>query len=91
MSDKKPMVLVLAGPNGLGKSTITPFLEIVGTYTNADDIVSATGMSMKRLPFGPITCGMIPSAAKKTSHSKRSSLLITSWISLKPQRPRAIS
>lgn len=45
MSDKKPMILVFAGPNGSGKSTITQFLEIVGVYTNADDMVSATGMS----------------------------------------------
>ncbi len=45
MSEKKPMVLVLAGPNGSGKSTITQYFDIVGTYTNADDMVSATGMS----------------------------------------------
>lgn len=45
MSDRKPMVLVLAGPNGSGKSTITRFFDIVGSYTNADDIVAATGMS----------------------------------------------
>lgn len=45
MSDRKPMVLVLAGPNGSGKSTITQYFDIVGTYTNADDMVSATGMS----------------------------------------------
>ena len=42
---KKPMVLFLAGPNGSGKSTITHYFEKVGTYTNADDIVMATGMS----------------------------------------------
>ena len=42
MSNRKPMVLVLAGPNGSGKSTITQFFDIVGTYTNADDMVSAT-------------------------------------------------
>lgn len=45
MSEKKPMVLVLAGPNGSGESTITQYFDIVGTYTNADDMVSATGMS----------------------------------------------
>lgn len=45
MSERKPMVLVLAGPNGSGKSTITQFFDIVGTYTNADDMVAATGMS----------------------------------------------
>ena len=45
MSDRKPMILVMAGPNGSGKSTITGFFELVGTYTNADDMVAATGMS----------------------------------------------
>lgn len=44
MQNKKPMILVLAGPNGSGKSTITAFFEKVGKYTNADDIVMATGM-----------------------------------------------
>lgn len=45
MLNKKPMLLVLAGPNGSGKSTITQYFEKVGTYTNADDVVAATGMS----------------------------------------------
>ena len=45
MSEKKPMILVLAGPNGSGKSTITQYFDKIGTYTNADDIVAATGMS----------------------------------------------
>lgn len=45
MSTKKPMLLVLAGPNGSGKSTITQYFEKVGSYTNADDIVTATGIS----------------------------------------------
>ena len=45
MSERKPMVLVLAGPNGSGKSTITKFFDIVGNYTNADDMVASTGMS----------------------------------------------
>ena len=47
MSIKKPMTLVLAGPNGSGKSTITQYFEIVGEYTNADDVVAATGMNNK--------------------------------------------
>lgn len=42
------MILVLAGPNGSGKSTITEFFDKIGTYTNADDIVAATGMSNKK-------------------------------------------
>ncbi len=45
MCNRKPMILVFAGPNGSGKSTITNFFEIVGKYTNADDIVASTGMS----------------------------------------------
>lgn len=44
MSNKNPMVLVFAGPNGSGKSTITSFFDIVGEYTNADDIVASTGI-----------------------------------------------
>lgn len=43
--NKNPMVLVFAGPNGSGKSTITEFFETIGTYTNADNIVAATGIS----------------------------------------------
>ncbi|WP_295095246.1 zeta toxin family protein [Ruminococcus sp.] len=45
MSNNMPMVLIFAGPNGSGKSTITKYFDTVGTYTNADDIVAATGMS----------------------------------------------
>ena len=44
MSIKKPMVLVFAGPNGSGKSTVTGYFEIIGEYTNADDIVASTGI-----------------------------------------------
>ncbi len=43
--NKKPMVLVFAGPNGSGKSTVTRYFEIVGEYTNADDVVAAAGIS----------------------------------------------
>lgn len=45
MQNRKPMILVIGGPNGSGKSTITTFFEKIGKYTNADDIVSVTGMS----------------------------------------------
>jgi predicted ABC-type ATPase len=45
MSERKPMILVFAGPNGSGKSTITQYFEKIGNYTNADDMVAATGMS----------------------------------------------
>ena len=38
------MLLCFAGPNGSGKSTITKYFDIVGEYTNADDVVSSTGM-----------------------------------------------
>ena len=44
MLNKKPMMLVFAGPNGSGKSTITNYFDIVGEYTNADDVVYSTMM-----------------------------------------------
>ena len=43
-SSRKPMLLCFAGPNGSGKSTITKYFDIVGEYTNADDVVFSTGM-----------------------------------------------
>ncbi len=45
MSERKTLLLVFAGPNGSGKSTITQYFDKAGMYTNADDMVSATGMS----------------------------------------------
>lgn len=51
MSDKKLMILVLAGPNGSGKSTITQFLDIVGTYTNADDMVLGNRYEQRRICY----------------------------------------
>lgn len=44
MSIKKPMILVIGGPNGSGKSTFIQYFEKIGEYTNADDVVAATGM-----------------------------------------------
>ena len=34
----KPRVMVFAGPNGSGKTTVTRSIPIVGTYVNADDM-----------------------------------------------------
>ena len=42
---RKPMVLVFAGPNGSGKSTITEWFNVVGKYTNADDMVRTSFLS----------------------------------------------
>ena len=44
MQNRKPMVLVLAGPNGSGKTTITDYFSTIGEYTNADKIVDSTGI-----------------------------------------------
>lgn len=46
VAERKPMLLVIAEPNGSGKSTITQFFDIIGNYTNADDVVRTTGMSV---------------------------------------------
>lgn len=35
---KLPEIIVFAGPNGIGKSTITQMVKTVGDYINADDI-----------------------------------------------------
>ena len=45
MSEKRPMLLVFAGPNGSGNSTITQYFDKIGTYTNADEMVASTQMS----------------------------------------------
>ena len=41
----KPIVLVFAGPNGSGKTTVTRSLDLVGTYINADDIKKDYGLT----------------------------------------------
>lgn len=40
-TQKKPEVIVFAGPNGSGKTTITKFAKIIPPYVNADDIKRA--------------------------------------------------
>ena len=45
MSENKilqPEVIVFAGPNGSGKTTITKMARTVGDYINADDIKRTT-------------------------------------------------
>jgi len=37
-SSIKPIVLVFAGPNGSGKTTVTKSISTFGTYVNADDL-----------------------------------------------------
>lgn len=44
-NNMKPTLLIFAGPNGSGKSTVTKLFKRYGEYSNADDIVLATGMS----------------------------------------------
>ena len=41
----KPVVLVFAGPNGSGKTTVTRSLSAFGTYINADDIKKEYGLT----------------------------------------------
>ena len=41
----KPEIVVFAGPNGSGKTTITRFVKTVGIYINADEIKKANHCS----------------------------------------------
>ena len=40
-TERKPEILVFAGPNGSGKTTITRLTTRIGTYVNADEIKAA--------------------------------------------------
>ena len=42
LATRLPEVMVFAGPNGSGKTTITKMAKTVGEYVNADDIKKAT-------------------------------------------------
>jgi len=42
---RKPIILVFAGPNGSGKTTITRAIPTFGTYINADDIKTAHNLT----------------------------------------------
>ena len=41
----KPVILVFAGPNGSGKTTVTRGLSVFGTYINADDLKKEYGLT----------------------------------------------
>jgi len=41
-SNRFPEIMVFAGPNGSGKTTVTKLAKIVGEYINADDIKRTT-------------------------------------------------
>ena len=43
--NKKPRLLVIAGPDGSGKSTVTKGLPLIGLYVNADEIKRVSGCS----------------------------------------------
>jgi predicted ABC-type ATPase len=45
MPKRKPVILVFAGPNGSGKTTINRNIPVIGTYINADDIKKEHGIS----------------------------------------------
>ena len=48
MSENKkrlPEVIVFAGPNGSGKTTITRMAKTIGIYINADDIKKSNSCS----------------------------------------------
>ena len=42
---KLPEVLVFAGPNGSGKTTITKMAKTIGEYINVDDICGVSNFS----------------------------------------------
>lgn len=42
---RQPVVLVFAGPNGSGKTTVTCGLKTLGTYVNADDLRKEYGLT----------------------------------------------
>ena len=42
---KKPEIIVFAGPNGSGKTTVTQFAKVIEPYINADEIKKANNCS----------------------------------------------
>jgi predicted ABC-type ATPase len=90
-NQRKPMVLVFAGPNGSGKSTITEYFEIVGRYTNADDMVRTSFISNEEAAIKLMNSDMSLSVKKKISHLRLFCLQSTRFAYLEQQRKPDIS
>ena len=90
-NQRKPMVLVFSGPNGSGKSTITEYFEIVGRYTNADDMVRTSFISNEEAAIKLMNSDMSLSVKKKISHLRLFCLQSTRFAYLEQQRKPDIS
>ena len=47
----RPVMVVIAGPPGSGKSTAFPVRESGVDYFNADDVAAALNQSYQRIPY----------------------------------------
>ena len=71
-----PEVIVFAGPNGSGKTTITRMAKTVGTYINADDIKRESYCSDLKRRLQRNGCGRTRLRKKLILRSRRSFLWI---------------
>ena len=90
MQNRKPMVLVLAGPNGSGKTTITDYFSTIGEYTNADKIVESTGID--NLEAAKLVDERRYASIKEKADFTRFYLLHIKWIfCVKPKKKDILS